>query len=47
VNHGNPSLLEDPIPELVQFVKDNPYSNPNNPPENPDQIKGFCAIKVC
>jgi len=41
-----PSLLEEPIPELVRYVEEDPYENPDNPPENPDLIEGFCAMKV-
>jgi len=30
---------------LVAFVPDNPYLNPENPPVNPDEITGFCAMQ--
>ncbi len=46
MSHGLPSFLEDPIPDLVRNLDDDPYKNPNNPPENPDLIEGFCAMKV-
>lgn len=41
-----PSLLEDPIPELVRYVESDPYEDPENPPEDPEQIRGFCGMKV-
>ncbi len=30
-----PSLLEEPIPELVHYVDTNPYDDPANPPSDP------------
>ncbi len=46
INHGQPSLLEEPIPELVRYVGEDPYDNPLNPPEDPEEIRGFCGMKV-
>ena len=40
-----PSLLEEPIPELVHDVETNPYDDPSNPPSDPDSIVGFCGIQ--
>ncbi len=46
IEHGMPSLLEEPIPELVKYVENDPYENSENPSEDPDKIQGFCAMKV-
>jgi len=44
VEHGSPSLLQDPIPEYVGEVNDDPYADPENPPDDP-ATRGVCAIK--
>ena len=43
--HGMQSLLEGPIPALVHEVINDPYENPNNPPEDPEKITGFCGVQ--
>ena len=40
-----PSLLEEPIPSLVHEVINNPYDDPENPPEDPEKITGFCGMQ--
>ena len=41
-SHGSPSLLLEPIPDVVSNVSSNPYDDPNNPPPSPDV---YCAMK--
>ncbi len=43
--HGGSNLLVDPRPPLVVLQKDDPYDDPSNPPLQPDQISGFCAMQ--
>jgi len=40
--NGSPSLLEEPIPEYVAPVEENPYDNPDYPPDYPG---GVCGMK--
>jgi len=42
--HGGPDLLEDPIPYYVAPVEEDPYQNPDYPPEDPNPA-GVCAMK--
>jgi len=42
--HGSPSLLLEPIPEYVGPVIDNPYDNPDMPPED-DRPDGVCCMR--
>ena len=35
VEHGKPLLLLDPIPKYVGEVNDDPYADPENPPDDP------------
>jgi len=42
--NGSPSLLEEPIPEYVAPVEENPYDNPDYPPEDPNP-GGVCGMK--
>jgi len=44
VAHGSPNLLLDPIPEYVGPVDEDPYADPENPPEDPN-TRGFCAMQ--
>ena len=36
IHHGAPSLLLHPLPEYVTPILNNPYDNPENPPEDPN-----------
>ena len=45
ITHGMPSLLEEPIPALVREIASDPYSNPKNPPQDPDKMIGFCGMQ--
>jgi hypothetical protein len=40
-----PSLLVDPIPELVSEVLVDPYDDPKNPPQDPEKLTGFCGMQ--
>ena len=35
----------DPRPPLVSMLETNPYDDPANPPLQPDQITGYCAMQ--
>ena len=40
-----PYLVLDPLPPLFDNVTENPYDDPTNPPIDPDQATGVCAIQ--
>lgn len=42
--HGDPTLIQDTVPVLVEATSPNPYDNPLNPPEN-SPAEAFCAMK--
>jgi len=44
IRHGSPSLLEEPIPDYVAPVEENPYDNPDYPPADPNP-GGVCGMK--
>ena len=44
-SHGESSLISDPRPPLVNMASEDPYADPANPPLQPDQITGFCAMQ--
>ena len=44
-SHGESGLISDPRPPLVNLPTEDPYADPANPPLQPDQISGFCAMQ--
>ena len=44
-SHGESSLIMDPKPPLVTMLENNPYDDPTNPPLEPDEITGYCAMQ--
>jgi len=44
-SHGGFDLISDPRPPLVNFLGTDPYDDPSNPPLQPDEISGFCAMQ--
>ena len=44
IKHGGPEDLEEPAPYYVGPVLDNPYDNPDYPPQDP-QPEGVCGVK--
>merc|ERR1711964_442526 len=42
--HGGPELIEEPRPYFVAPVAEDPYQNPDYPPEDPNPA-GVCAMK--
>ena len=38
-------MIVDPRPPLVSMLETNPYGDPANPPLQPDQITGYCAMQ--
>ena len=46
LTHGSPSLLEEPIPELVLPTYPNPFDDPNKPPLQPDEISGITSSTI-
>ena len=45
VTNGKSNLIMDPRPPLVSMLETNPYDDPANPPLQPDQITGYCAMQ--
>jgi len=44
VSHGSPDLLLQPIPEYVGELTENPYDNPDYPPDDPN-TSGVCGVE--
>lgn len=44
IRHGGQDLLDPPLPQYVGPVVDDPYQDPNNPPEDPN-LDGVCGMK--
>ena len=44
IKHGGPEDLEEPAPYYVGPVLDNPYDNPDYPPQDPHP-EGVCGVK--
>lgn len=43
--NGGSQLLSEPRPPLVNMLENDPYDDPSNPPLQPDEITGFCAMQ--
>ena len=40
-----PSLIGEPRPPLVTDLAEDPYSDPSNPPLDPEHITGYCGMQ--